>query len=90
MQFIILSVKHTVVCRLEVNVCDKGHSVDVSASKHHIQLSYDGTLGEVELFESELQAILYTLNDHIQQGVKTYIGGLPGKYECGGSVINKL
>ncbi|XP_056411958.1 growth arrest-specific protein 6 isoform X2 [Hyla sarda] len=76
-QFIILSVKNTVVCRLEVNVCDKEHSVEISASKNHIQLSFDGTLGEVELFESELKNILFTLNDHMQQGVKTYIGGLP-------------
>ncbi|XP_071991885.1 growth arrest-specific protein 6 [Engystomops pustulosus] len=76
-QFIILSVKNTVVCRLEVNVCDKDHLVEISASKDHMQLSFDGTLGEVELSESALQTILSTLNDHIQQGVHTYIGGLP-------------
>ncbi|XP_040281020.1 growth arrest-specific protein 6 isoform X2 [Bufo bufo] len=76
-QFIILSVKNTVVCQLEVNVCNQEHSVEISASKDNIQLSFDGTLGEVEVFESELQAILSTLNDHMQQGVKTYVGGLP-------------
>ncbi|KAG9492543.1 hypothetical protein GDO78_000829 [Eleutherodactylus coqui] len=76
-QFIILSVKTIVVCRLEVNVCDKDHWVEISASKDHVQLSFDGTLGVVELFESELQIVLSTLNDHMQQGVKTYIGGLP-------------
>ncbi|XP_069613631.1 growth arrest-specific protein 6 isoform X2 [Ranitomeya imitator] len=76
-QFIILSVKNTVVCRLEVNVCDKEHMVEISASRDHIQLSFDGILGQVELFDTELQIILSTLNDHIYQGVKTYIGGLP-------------
>ncbi|CAJ0941166.1 unnamed protein product [Ranitomeya imitator] len=76
-EFIILSVKNTVVCRLEVNVCDKEHMVEISASRDHIQLSFDGILGQVELFDTELQIILSTLNDHIYQGVKTYIGGLP-------------
>ncbi|XP_063809459.1 growth arrest-specific protein 6 isoform X2 [Pseudophryne corroboree] len=76
-QFIILSVENTVVCRLEVNVCDKEHVVEISVSKDQILLSFDGTLGETELQESELQTILTALNDHLPHGVKTYIGGLP-------------
>lgn len=76
-QFIILSVGNVVVCRLEVNVCDKEHVVEVSASKDRIVLSFDGEAGQIELEESKLQLILSELNEHLQQGVNTYIGGLP-------------
>lgn len=68
------------MCRLEVNVCDKEHVVEVSASKDRIVLSFDGEAGQIELEESKLQLILSELNEHLQQGVNTYIGGLPG--EC--------
>ncbi|XP_075056266.1 growth arrest-specific protein 6 [Mixophyes fleayi] len=76
-QFIVLSVENTVVCQLEVNVCDKEHVVEISASKDQILLSFDGTLGQMELQDSELQIILSTLNYNLQRGVNTYVGGLP-------------
>ncbi|KAM9320013.1 growth arrest-specific protein 6 [Gastrophryne carolinensis] len=76
-QFIILSVGNKVVYQFEANVCDQEHTVEVSASKDHILLSFDEEPGQMELKESELQTILTILNEHLHRGVKTYIGGLP-------------
>ncbi|XP_075446580.1 growth arrest-specific protein 6 isoform X1 [Ascaphus truei] len=76
-QFIILSVENMVVSRMEVNVCDKEHSVEISASKDHILLTFDGAPGQKELHDSQLEAIFSGLSNHLQKGVKTYVGGLP-------------
>ncbi|XP_068124314.1 growth arrest-specific protein 6 isoform X2 [Hyperolius riggenbachi] len=76
-QFIILSVGNIVVCRLEVDVCDKEHVVEVSASKNHITLSFDEEPGQTEIQGSELQNVLSVLNEYLQKKVMTYIGGLP-------------
>ncbi|KAM4796368.1 growth arrest-specific protein 6 [Rhinophrynus dorsalis] len=76
-QFVILSVENIVVSRTEVNVCDKGHIVLISASKDHILLTFDGTIAEKDLHDSQLETVFTILNDHMQKGVKTYLGGLP-------------
>lgn len=61
-------------------MCDKEHTMEVSASKDHIVLSFDGEPGQIELQESELRYILSILDEHLQYKVNTYIGGLPGKF----------
>ncbi|KAM4699900.1 growth arrest-specific protein 6 isoform 1-T2 [Discoglossus pictus] len=76
-QFIILSVEDTVVSRLEVNVCDKEHLVEFSASKDHVLLTFDGQPVEKELKDHRLSDLFSILNGHMQKNVMTYIGGLP-------------
>lgn len=76
-QLIILSVHDVVVSSVEVNVCDTGHKVMISVSKDRAQLSFDEKSGQTELDDSQLRAVFNTLNDYMQMGVKTYVGGLP-------------
>ncbi|XP_053311122.1 growth arrest-specific protein 6 isoform X2 [Spea bombifrons] len=77
-QFIILSVENMVVSSAEVNACDTEHSVHISLNKDHILLTFDETLGQTELDHSHLQTAFRILTDHLQKGVNTYVGGLPG------------
>ncbi|KAM8977446.1 growth arrest-specific protein 6 [Pelodytes ibericus] len=76
-QFLILSVDNLVVSRIEVNVCDTEHSVEISASKDHIHLTFDENIGQMEIDNSQLLMVFNTLNDQLERGVKTYVGGLP-------------
>ncbi|KAE8625546.1 hypothetical protein XENTR_v10006315 [Xenopus tropicalis] len=76
-QFLIMSVENVVVSRIEIQVCDREHIVEISVSINDVFLSFDGTLGQKELDESQLQTTLLLLNDHLEKGVKTYVGGLP-------------
>uniref|UniRef100_A0A8C5PID7 Growth arrest specific 6 n=1 Tax=Leptobrachium leishanense TaxID=445787 RepID=A0A8C5PID7_9ANUR len=76
-QLIILSVHDVVVSSIEVNLCDTEHAVAISVRKDRVHLSFDEKLGQMELDNSELTEIFNTLNDYMQMGVKTYVGGLP-------------
>ncbi|XP_063160955.1 growth arrest-specific protein 6 [Candoia aspera] len=77
-QFIVLAVKNTVVCRLAVNICDKQeHLVDISISNGQIALTVDGTVGQNELSQAQLEDNLSVLDYYLQSPVKTYVGGLP-------------
>ncbi|KAG8443942.1 hypothetical protein GDO86_009220 [Hymenochirus boettgeri] len=75
--FIILSVEDVVISSVEVQVCDNEHIVEISASNDDIVLTFDGVLGQKQLSDSELRSAVFTLNDHMGKGVKTYVGGLP-------------
>ncbi|KAL7983847.1 hypothetical protein Chor_000723 [Crotalus horridus] len=77
-QFIILAVKNIVVCRLAVSICDKQeHLVDISISSSQIVLTMDGTVGQNELSQAQLEDNLSVLDNYLQSSVKTYVGGLP-------------
>ncbi|ETE73392.1 Growth arrest-specific protein 6, partial [Ophiophagus hannah] len=77
-QFIILAVKNTVVCRLAVSICDKQeHLVDISISNSQIVLTMDGTAGQNELSQAQLEDYLSVLDNYLQSSLKTYVGGLP-------------
>ncbi|XP_039205070.1 growth arrest-specific protein 6 [Crotalus tigris] len=77
-QFIILAVKNIVVCRLAVSICDKQeHLVDISISNSQMVLTMDGTVGQNELSQAQLEDNLSVLDNYLQSSVKTYVGGLP-------------
>uniref|UniRef100_A0A8C6YDJ6 Growth arrest specific 6 n=1 Tax=Naja naja TaxID=35670 RepID=A0A8C6YDJ6_NAJNA len=77
-QFIILAVKNTVVCRLAVSICDKQeHLVDISISNSQIVLTMDGTAGQNELSQAQLEDYLSVLDNYLQSSLRTYVGGLP-------------
>ncbi|XP_060089731.1 growth arrest-specific protein 6 [Heteronotia binoei] len=77
-QFVVLAVEHTVVCRLAVNICDEQeHAVDIAINNSQILLTVDGTTGQNELSNSQLEENLTILDNYLQSSVKTYVGGLP-------------
>ncbi|XP_078514206.1 growth arrest-specific protein 6 isoform X2 [Lissotriton helveticus] len=76
-QLILLAIENTTVSSLEVNVCDNDHSLALFVNKHDIVLTVDGIAGQSEVNNIQLEASLKLLNEHLQRGVKTYLGGLP-------------
>lgn len=40
----------------------------------------DGTVGQNELSQAQLEDNLSVLDNYLQSSVKTYVGGLPGEY----------
>ncbi|XP_066477853.1 growth arrest-specific protein 6 isoform X2 [Tiliqua scincoides] len=77
-QFVVLAVKNTVVCRLAVSICDgQEHLVDISISRGQILLTVDGTAGQSELNNAQLEENLSVLDEYLQSSVKTYTGGFP-------------
>lgn len=81
-QFIVLAVKNTVVCRLAVSICDEQeHLIDISIDRSQILMTVDGTAGQSELSHSQLEENLSLLDNYLQSSVKTYVGGLPGEYQ---------